>query len=64
VDDEWLAALADVAAGTDALEGFVEDGALLVPDPWRGEAAPTQAGEARQTLREAVTRHLNAVNDQ
>lgn len=62
VNAEWLAALAEVAVGTDVLEAIVEDATLYVPDSWRGESALTQAGEARHVLREAVTQFLNLVN--
>jgi len=62
VDDEWLAAVDDVAAGSDVLDVIVEGAMLYAPDPWRGEPVLTQAGEARHTLREAVTKFLNLVN--
>ena len=64
VDSEWLAALGEVAVGTDVLDAIVEDATLYVPDPWRNEPALTQAGEARHVLREAVTQFLNLVNDE
>lgn len=63
VDDEWLAALDDVAAGSDVLDVIVEGAMLYAPDPWRGEPVLTQAGEARHTLREEITKFLNLVND-
>jgi hypothetical protein len=62
LDDEWLRALDYVRAGTDVLEAVVEDDALYVPDPWRGQPVVTGSGDVRQRLREEVVKFLNLVN--